>query len=191
MTFAKKSDGTLFQHGDDDAQWEHSPLYEELVHIPLLLYVPGMPAGAYSGLTSVVDVMPTVLDILDITPPTNLDGRSLLAAMADSSLPGREYVVSTIPFANPGDPVRSVDNIRRRLRASPVTTVTSGSWSLLYSMNEGVSELYSLTDDPTQQENLIATKFDTARDLHEKLKEFMKLTNVPESLVIPRRELKI
>ena len=191
MSFAKKPDGTLFQHGDNDALWEHSPLYEELVHIPLLLYVPGMPAGAYPGLTSVVDVMPTVLDFLGIQTPLNLDGRSLLGRMSDASLPGREYVVSTIPFANPGDAVRSVDNIRRRLQASPVTTVTSYNWSLLYSMDEGVSELYNLTDDPGQRENLVAVKVDTARELHDNLKEFMKLTHVPEGLVRPRLELRV
>ena len=130
-------------------------------------------------------------DFLGVQAPSNLDGRSLLASMSDTSNPGREYVVSTIPFANPGDPVRSVDNIRRQLRASPVTTVTTDRWSLLYSMDAGSSELYNLHDDPAQTENLIAAKSDTARDLHRKLKEFMALTNVAEGLVGPRLELRI
>ncbi len=190
MTFAKKPDGTLYQHGDDNALWEHSPLYEELAHIPLLVYIPGMPAAAYPGLTSVVDVMPTVLEFLGVQAPGNLDGRSLVKSMADTSLPGREYVVSTIPFANRGDQVRSVDDVRRELRASPVTTVTTDRWAFLYSMDQGMSELYDLSVDPSQKDNVIGANIAVARDIHGQLKEFMAQTNVPDALVKPRSELK-
>ena len=80
--------------------------------------------------------------------PEAVDGVSLLPRARDTTAPGREFVVSTIPFANPGDSVRSVDNIRRQLGASPVTTVTAGDWSLLFSMDQGMSELYDLAGDP-------------------------------------------
>ncbi len=191
MTFAKRPDGSLYQHGDPDSQWQRSPLYEELVHIPLIVSVPGIAPSSYSGMTSVVDVMPTVLDALKVAPPEGLDGRSLLPAMSDPSEKGREYTVSTIPFANPGDPVRSVDNIRRQLQASPVTTLTAGEWSLLYSMDPGMSELYHLPSDPAQQTNLIATSQTEARELHRLLIQFMKDTGVAQNLLQPRMELRI
>ena len=70
--------------------------------------------------------------------------RSLLPMVRDRSIPGRDYTVTTVPFANPGDAVHSVDNLRRLLRASPVTTITGDQWSFLYSMDEGMSELYDL-----------------------------------------------
>ena len=191
MTFAKKEDGTLFQHGDPDAQWQHSPLYEEIVHIPLIVRAPGLPPGSCDGVTSVVDVMPTALDILGVEAPANLDGRSLLPAMADSSTPGREFAVSAIPFANPGDPVRSVDNIRRQLQASPVTTVAAGDWSLLYSMDPGMSELYHLPSDPGQGTNRIGSDTAEARELRALLVRFMKETGVADNLLRPRLELRL
>jgi arylsulfatase A-like enzyme len=104
LTFDKRPDGSLFQHGDEDGRWAHSPLYEELVRIPLLMYVPGLRSGVYDGLTSVVDVMPTVLDVFGQEIPASVEGSSLLPRMRGSSLPGREFVISTIPFANPGGP---------------------------------------------------------------------------------------
>ena len=191
MTFGKREDGTPHQHGDRDARWAHSPLYEELVRIPLLVYLPGIDAGVYQGSTSVVDVMPTVLDFLGQEVPASVDGVSLLRQAHDTSAPGREFVVSTIPFANPGDPVRSVDNIRRQLGASPVTTVTAGDWSLLYSMDEGMSELYELSADPRQHRDLIHDRPEVAKELHGLLVKFMRETGVPDGLLKPRLEIRI
>ena len=145
----------------------------------------------YTGLSSAIDVMPTVLDLLEMDVPDFVQGRSLAPRMRDGSTPGRDYVVSSIPFANPGDPVHSVDNLLRPLVDSPVTTVTSGEWSLLYSPQKGWSELYNLASDPGQQENVIGSRKDVAGDLHQYLVKFMHETGVPERLVKPRLELLI
>ena len=160
MSSDKHPDGTLRTYDEPDSMWSYSPLYEELVHIPLLIYVPGMAPGAYKGLTSAVDMMPTVLDILGLEIPAFVQGRSLAPGIRDQSLPGHGFVVSSIPFANPGDPVRSVDNFLRSLLDPPATTITSGEWSLLYSPQEGISELYNLASDPSQQENVISENLD-------------------------------
>ena len=191
MTFAKRPDGTLYQHGDPEAMWAHSPLYQELVTLPLVISSPGVGSGSYSGLSSAIDVMPTVLDILGQAVPEVVEGRSLLPAMRDPSTPGRDVVVSTIPFANPGDRVRSVDNVSRPLTEGLVTTVTAADWSLLFSVEPGESELYHLPSDPDQQQNLIQRKPETARELHGSLMKFMRETDVPASLVRPRQELRL
>ena len=191
MTFGKRPDGNLYQHGDPDAIWDFSPLCEELTLIPLLVYVPGVSPGAHGGLTSAVDVMPTVLDITGQEAPDWVDGESLLPRVKDPSLPGREYTVTTIPFANPGDPVRSVDNIRRRLGRAPMTTVTTDEWSLLYSPEEGGSRLYHLPTDPRQESDVISGQPDVARDIHQLLVRFMRETSLPEPLMNPRLELRV
>lgn len=191
MTFAKKPDGGLYRHGDPDARWDFSPLYEELVALPLFIYVPGVGPTEYNGLTSVVDVMPTVLEAAGVEKPPWVQGESLLGRMRDPHLPGREFTVSTVPFANPGDPVRSVDNVRRRLGKAPVTTVTTERWSLLYTPDEGLSELYDLAQDPRQTKNVIADHVDVAKELHQFLVKFMRDTKVPEALIKPRLELRL
>jgi arylsulfatase A-like enzyme len=191
LTFAKRPDGTLYQHGDPEALWDFSPLYEEIVLVPLLIYVPQAGAGVYGGLTSAIDVMPTVLDIMGQDTPSWVEGRSLLGKTHDRSSPGREFAVSTVPFANPGDPVRSVDNIRRRLGRAPVTTVTTAEWSLLYSLDEGMSQMYNLQSDPSQLQNVISGSGDAAKGVHDYLVRFMRETGLPDTLLRPRLELRL
>ena len=191
MTFAKRADGSLYRHGDSDAQWSHSPLYEELVTLPLLLHVPGAQPGHYEGLSSAIDVMPTVLELLGQKAPASVEGRSLLQAVGDRSARGREFTVSTIPFANPADRVRSVDNVSRPLTAGLVTTVSAGEWSLLFSVESGMSELYHLPSDPRQESNVIGQKPEVAKEMHGFLMTFMQDTDVASTLKQPRREFRL
>ena len=191
MSFDKREGGGLYRFGDSDARWAHSPLYEELVRIPLVVYVPGVEPSVYDGMTSVVDVMPTVLDIAGVSSPGNVHGASLLPRMRDSTAAGREFTVSTIPFANPGDEVRSVDSIRRNLVNSQVTTITAGDWSLLYSMDEGMSELYNLANDPAQENNIISGNLGVAKEVHRYLLKFMRETGVSDHLLKPRQEFRL
>ena len=144
--------------------------------------MPGVAPGVFKGLTSAVDVMPTVLEILGQKIQGSIEGRSLLPKMHDTSLPGRNYAISSIPFANPGDPVRSVDDFLRMLKVSTVTTITADKWSLIYSIEEGISELYDVMSDPKQKNDIISKHPDVAKELHEYLVKFMRDTNVPERL---------
>ena len=195
MNSGKSADGTLRPYGEPGSTWAYSPLFEELVHIPLLIKVPGLTPGTFQGLSSAVDVMPTVLDLMGMEIPDFVQGRSLAPGMRDGSTPGstrgRDFVVSSIPFANPGDPVHSVDNLLRPLSDYPVTTVTSGDWSLLYSPEDGVSELYHLPSDPSQIRNVIGNHKDIAGEIHQLLVRFMRETSVPDRLLTPRLELRI
>ena len=134
--------------------------------------------------------MPIVLDLMNMEIPAFVQGKSLVAGMLDHSLSGREYVISSIPFANPGDPVRSVDDLLRPLADHPVTTITAGDWSLLYSPDDGRSELYNLKCDPNQLKNVMGTHTDEAREIHRLLVKFMKETKVPDRLLKPRLELR-
>lgn len=170
--------------------WAFSPLFEEIITIPLLLYVPGVSPGTYDKLTSAVDVMPTVLDILRCVIPDFVEGQSLLPQINDLSLSSRDVVVSSIPFANPGDPVRSVDNFLRMLKVPTVTTITTENFSLLYSQDVGKSMLFDLSIDPEQKQNIIYERQDVAREIHQRLVKFMRDTNVPEYLLKPRLDLR-
>ena len=190
MSGDKYPDGSLRPYGEPGSTWAHSPLYEELVHLPLLIAVPGIAPGAYAGLSSAIDVMPTVLELLGVEIPPYVQGKSLVSRLHDTALPGREYVISSIPFANPGDPVQSVDSLLRTLSDPPVTTITAGEWSLLYSPQAGLSELYNLQADPHQHADVIGTHTETAKELHRFLVAFMRETNVPERLLEPRLALR-
>ncbi len=196
MVYEKLPDGTYplledWNKLDLGGRWSYSPLYEELIRVPLLIYLPGVAPGVYEQLTSAVDLMPTVLGLLGQQTPTSVEGESLLQKIHDKSIPGREFVVSSIPFANPGDPVRSVDDFLRMLEAPTVTTITAGNWSLLYGTEDTVPELYDLAADPGQEDNLVTNHTDVAKELHQYLVQFMRETRVPEYLQKPRLEIRI
>jgi arylsulfatase A-like enzyme len=175
----------------DGGIWAYSPLYEEIVHIPLLIYMPGIEPGTYGQLTSTVDIMPTVLEMLACDVPDYVEGRSLLPSLTDTTLNGREFTISSIPFANPGDPVRSVDNFLRMLKVPTVTTITSDRYSLLYSPEPGQSRLYDLSQDPGQEKDIISNQPQTAHELHQYLLKFMRDTQLADYLMQPRLKLQM
>jgi arylsulfatase A-like enzyme len=77
-------------HGEEFGEhggWSHAQtLYDEVLRIPLILWAPrhlGTPRRI-PGLASLVDVAPTILDVLDVPPPPRVDGRSLLEAPPDA-----------------------------------------------------------------------------------------------------------
>jgi arylsulfatase A-like enzyme len=135
--------------------------------------------------------MPTVLQLLGEDIPDGVEGRSLTSIMRKPDLPGRDFTVSSIPFANSGDYVRSVDNTRRQLWCGVETTLTTEDWSLLYTTEPGMSELYHLPTDPKQERNIIREKPEIARELHRVLVGFMRETNVAPRLLEPRLTLRL
>ncbi|RMD83048.1 MAG: hypothetical protein D6815_07660 [Candidatus Dadabacteria bacterium] len=71
-------------HGEefyDHGHWGHGKsLYEELIHVPLVLAGPGVPAGKrVKAPVMLVDVVPTILELVaGIQAPSHWEGRSLL-----------------------------------------------------------------------------------------------------------------
>jgi arylsulfatase A-like enzyme len=191
MRAGKDEQGRVYERGAEGAYWEHSPLYEETAHIPLLVAVPGIEPGTCDQLTSVIDVMPTVLDIFGKPAPPQVQGRSLLSAMLDPAALGRPYTITTLPFANAGQFVWAVDNVSRKLGAPPVTTITAGDYALLYSPMPGRSELYNLRNDPRQQVNLIDKEGTVAKDIHQLLVSFMQETGVADPVARTRMQLSL
>ena len=188
---ATRPDGALYRHGDKDAPWGFSPIYEEVAKIPLLLRIPGVSAGQYSGLTSAIDVMPTVLDLAQIAIPEWVEGQSLLPKTTGQTAHGRDFVLTAEPMASPGDRVRSVDDIGRPLGDWQVITVTTQEWSLLYSPERGKSQLFHLPSDPGQTCNRISQDRHVANELHRHLLEFMDAVDAPPHLKEPRSQLEI
>ncbi|GAB5541941.1 MAG: hypothetical protein SangKO_017010 [Sandaracinaceae bacterium] len=81
----------LFDHGS--VGHGHS-LYDELVRVPLLVRVPGLPTRRVDGSVGLVDVLPTVLDVLGEPIPDDLSGRSLLPALRGDGEDAPSFSVS-------------------------------------------------------------------------------------------------
>ncbi len=75
----------FFEHGN---KGHHRTVYEEVLRVPFVMHWPGkIPAGLVVGEpASLVDLMPTLLDLLDIEGPPGMEGRSLVAAIGGAPL---------------------------------------------------------------------------------------------------------
>ena len=137
------------------------------------------------------DVLTAVLDILGEEIPSVMEGRSLLPAVKDSSVAGREYVVSGQPLVNKASSVVWPDGKVRLLENDSSITVTTEQWSLIYAVEPGVSELFNLATDPKQEKNVINEHPEVASELHQLLVKFMRENNVSPELRDPRSELRL
>ena len=156
---------SLGEHGEP----EHGIfLYQSTLQVPLIIAGPGLPEGArIADPVRHVDVVPTVLDLLGILPPGDLDGESLLPLIAGNE---RETV-----------PISYAESAFGHLHfgSSELRAVRKGEWKHIEAPRP---ELYNLREDPTEQQNLHAREPGVVRDL------LSELRNIPRALLPPQAE---
>jgi len=131
----------LSDHGEEFQEHKrllHTQVYEENVHVPLAIKLPaseGRGPSEVEAAVGIVDVMPTVLELVDVPFPPNLQGRSLAGVLR----------------GGPPPPERAqffVSEHTGRL------AILDGSWKLVYSPGNGTSELYDLARDPHELDDV-------------------------------------
>jgi hypothetical protein len=83
-------------HGENiRGKWRNHgiDLSEESIHIPLILNAPGIPPGRSNELVSLVDIMPTILELTRTPAPYNQDGKSLLQILKEGTDPSTPRIV--------------------------------------------------------------------------------------------------
>lgn len=73
----------LTHHG----QWEKQTLFEHTATQPLLIYAPGMTKNtSCNKIVETIDIYPTLAELSGLTPPNDLDGRSLVPLLKNPSM---------------------------------------------------------------------------------------------------------
>jgi arylsulfatase A-like enzyme len=159
-------------HGEglgDHGWWYHRILYQEQIHVPLIIRVPGWPRGVAVGdLVSTTDIAPTVLEVLGLPAPSNTAGRSL------SGLAHGEPEEPRVAYA---DAINLFDLnatiVARRPDDALVYCAMNGGWKLIHRPTlAGKDELYHVSDDPREQVNLIHAEPARALALMRELQRF-------------------
>lgn len=91
MVFTSDHGDCLNDHGLSQ-KWS---MYETSVRVPATVWGPGVKSGQQiDGLTSMMDLGPTVLELAGIEPPGWMEAESLVPALRGDPWPGREFVFS-------------------------------------------------------------------------------------------------
>jgi len=123
--------------------------YQTTIGVPLVVRVP--PLGSQSPDSSntvteistpvsVIDIAPTILDLLGVPQPEGIEGTSLSSLLASPQTPGDNrylYCESTFPT---------------RYGCSAIRALTHGDWKYLHNTNP---ELYNLKDDAAETKNVL------------------------------------
>ena len=150
-------------HGESLGEHEemtHSVfLYEATQHIPFLVYIPGLknPGRVIKRVVSQIDLMPTVLELLGLPIPEQVQGRSLkdlILGKEPDQPEGEAFLESHFPFLHYG-------------------------WSELYSLvtfqykyiQAPKPELYELSKDPGELKNLAEENPKLVKELDYKLEQ--------------------
>lgn len=144
--------------------------FQEVIRIPLIFHGPGVAAGGRdANPSSLIDVMPTALELLDVPPPVGIDGVSLLGttSMNDHRLLFYEADV-TFPPPGPGP-----------VPAGPHRAVRRGRFKFHLRTDVQGYLLYDLATDPAEQRDVAVDHPEVVAGLREILEDY--LAEAPDS----------
>lgn len=115
-------------------------LFEEVLRVPLIIKVPGLPSGRVSTSVSIVDVAPTLLELAGIAPSLAYAGTSLVPALRGERMAPRPHTA-----------LLSEPNIK-------LEALIQGDWKLIRDHKHGRTLLFNLVNDPLEQDDLASNQ---------------------------------
>jgi arylsulfatase A-like enzyme len=146
--------------GDHGLLLKGSYMYDQVVHTPLIFAGPGVPAGRrVNGLTESVDIAPTVAELLGFKLPY-AQGKTLAPLFANPNRKHKTAVHSEFPT---------------------VKMVRTDTHKLVHYPNAAYGELYDLTRDPNEYDNLYAdpAQSEARGRMYKELSEWMIASQDP------------
>ena len=149
--------------GGDHGMLEKRSLYEEASRVPLLMSVPWLNSGQtrIEGSVSQIDLVPTLLELLEQPVPNHLQGASLAPVLrGEAALDDNDVFLqwNGMGDRNLGSPL-----INRMVSLPWRSVITADRWKLnlcagdqceLYDLNNDPFELTNLFDEPAQRDRI-------------------------------------
>ncbi|MFC2171123.1 sulfatase [Acidobacteriota bacterium] len=200
LTRLKLWDNTLVivtaDHGE--SMWEHDyyfnhgdTVYEPTAHVPLIFYNPKLPLGLkVSSPVSLVDLVPTVLDLLQLPIPQQVQGESfaqMLLQKEQAAYRPYHFIMGSHRFGYLTHGVRTnthklIYDVDERWLPMDATIELAGKiWVPedvfnIYRFRNINVELYDLTEDPDETRNIAGSSPDIEDTLADILWEWIEST---------------
>lgn len=143
--------------GDHGAQFHGTDLYNPQTRVPLVIAGPGIPARKIGETVSLLDLVPTLLELAGYQPPVDpsIDGHPIADLATGRRQPvadaGTAYVAMPVDAATP----------------KGMTAIVQGQWKYIERGLE--QELYDLRADPEEHSNQVTVRLDVANRLRRML----------------------
>jgi arylsulfatase A-like enzyme len=146
-------------HGEEFGErgsWGHGhTLFEEQVHVPLVIAGPGIEASqTIAAQVGLVDLPPTLLELAGLSPLAGMHGQSLVPLLRGRTGSGRSPAMAGRPAL---------------LETSRFDTNLIGprrrGWKFLIDLGSGRESLFDLSTDPDERQNTTAERPDIAAGL--------------------------
>jgi arylsulfatase A-like enzyme len=148
-------------HGEEFQEhggwWHGVTLYDEVLHVPLLLKrAPEPQAGQrIDDVMRSIDIAPTLMASIGAEVPNSFQGHDVF-------------------HSGPAGPIVSETD----LEGNQVTSIRDGAWKLIIANAENprglaAAELYNVSDDPRERQNLATREADRVMALRAKMKQIL------------------
>jgi arylsulfatase len=143
-------------------------LYDELMRVPLLVALPGIPPGRLvDAPVSVVGIAATVLELLGLDPSRHgFQVGSFAPLLVGDEAAAPEDVYLSCDF----EPLFPNNDVKRTFMKG----VLRGSHKLVLDERDGTYELYDLVADPAERRDLTAVRTDLFDELGDRLDDLIE-----------------
>ena len=133
-------------YADHGEFWEHGTyVYDQTVHTPLIVSLPGAQPRRIPQVVSGVDLVPTIYDVLELEMDP-VDGRSVLPLLQGEKLDERPvFSEATKPWDDDDDGWQNANRQK---------AVRIGDLKLVWDPISGTREVFRVSSDPTEANDL-------------------------------------
>ena len=149
----------LGEHGETTHMYF---IYQSAIKVPFVCKLPGSnDPQIIEDIAGIIDIFPTVCDLLDIEPPAGIQGKNLAGYFSNKPPQSKDrhiYCESLYPT---------------KYEANTLLGLVSNRWKYIQTTRP---ELYDLQKDPGEQTNLVRTQSQRARVLKDRLAQVLEQT---------------
>ncbi|MCD6219913.1 sulfatase [Candidatus Calescamantes bacterium] len=173
--------------------FSYVPLYEEINHIPLIIYMPGVSGGRISAIVQPMDIMPTILELAGIDIPPTVNGKSFASVLTGKSIKHRDYAVSSPFLGGVGIPVTVVKGnyagilYPKDTEKEMIDKAVDGFEKRLKKEKFG-ELLFDLSEDPFQENPITNKSLEVVEELRKDLIKFLEEIDTSEDIIKRWRE---
>ena len=134
-------------HLGDHFMWGKVTLFEQGTRVPLIVRAPGVttPGSSSEALVEMIDCYPTLTELAGVTPPTDIQGKSMVPILKNPSASGKDVVYTVVSRGA---------KLGRALRTERWRYALWADGEELYDLDKDIKEHHNLAKSPEHKQTL-------------------------------------